>query len=123
MMNVSRYSASGTTQSNGIGATLALICAETVTSRPDAHPANTTQITIWPRAGAAAGAVSCCSARIGSVVWRLRYATAIDSNANRTNKPLQPQASTCALNAGSSTNGKLSNASNDPALDHANNQY
>ncbi len=35
---MSKYSASGTTHSNGIGATFALRFAETVTSNADAHP-------------------------------------------------------------------------------------
>ncbi len=47
----------------------------------------------------------------------------MNSAAKATNNPLHPNASVRDAKAGSNSNGKLSNASNEPALDQANSQY
>jgi hypothetical protein len=127
-MKVSKYSASGTTQSSGMGATLALRFAETVTSNPDAHADSSNHSAICVNVGACAagcgGAASLVTACTGcSAGCRLSKAMPMDKAANTTNAPLHPSASAREVKAGSSNNGKLNNASSEPAFDNANIQY
>src|SRR5690349_13700292 len=125
-MKVNRYSASGTTHSSGIGATLALRFAETATSKPEAHPDSNIHSTIRHTVGAAALALatgSATSATCEFVCLLFTYARPMHSAANATNSALHPNASVREVNAGSSNSGKLSNANSEPALDQANSQY
>src|SRR5690606_7307209 len=126
--NVSRYNASGTTHNNGMGATLLLRLADTVTSKPEALADSSSHNIMRPQVGADSPACALASPADGCVLATtagsslLRLAVPRHMAANNTNSTLQPIASALEVNAGSSANGKLSSASSEPALDSANSQ-